>query len=551
MFIFTAIPGIVFLLLNRGSKVTVLEEHLRELNEGEINLHNLLSTWTDDGNRNLRNHLQRYFLRLHELLLEANTLAGNNKTLGNSLVKRYDKSLERMQEIGGHLEEVGTNVDSLTKDIHMSNDAVTYILNAIRDLSGLVENQSSAVQVSSSAVEEMNASIQNVARITKERTIDMDDLKKKSAEGNQVIDRTVREIKEVSQQTGTIMELLGMINDVASRTNLLAINASIEAAHAGEKGKGFAVVASEIGKLASTTANNARNITDSLTEITNRMAQVQDFSTASGRIFAEVNEEVHDASQSFQEISSSMEELAIGQHEILKSVQILSDTSHDVHESSIKIKEQTKLINESMASVDKSSQQTETSIKEITTRMENLNEVGMQIMTLIHQNRINMETLSKSIEQMDTGIQENSISEAQIGIKWSQGFSVGVEEMDNQHKKLIKALDDYLIAMVSGKGTDSIKPLLDKLAQYVIEHFSDEEKMMERIQYPDLENHRVIHNKFIDKLKVLSKELEEKGPTPLLATRVQDEVANWLIKHIANSDKLYGKHYNSIYGGKK
>ena len=96
--------------------------------------------------------------------------------------------------------------------------------------------------------------------------------------------------------------------------------------------------------------------------------------------------------------------------------------------------------------------------------------------------------------------------------------------------------------MIEGQGLNKIEEMLDKLGEYVVFHFSDEEKYLESINYPKLEEHKKIHINFVNELGELKGVLLEQGPSPELAIVLQEKVALWLINHITVTDMDY-RHF--------
>ncbi|MCK5673334.1 MAG: hemerythrin family protein, partial [Spirochaetales bacterium] len=175
-----------------------------------------------------------------------------------------------------------------------------------------------------------------------------------------------------------------------------------------------------------------------------------------------------------------------------------------------------------------------------------LNKIFMQVTTLVQQNLLNTDLLGQSIGKFysDQIIKED-YSEVEIGITWSDMLSVKNEKIDGQHKWLIDNLNTFLHSMMDGEGIDKIKGMLEKLGDYVVFHFKDEEDYLESIAYPKLEEHKIIHQSFVEELGNLAEVLLKQGPSPELAIVLQEKVALWLVNHITVTDMDYRHFYEN------
>jgi len=134
--------------------------------------------------------------------------------------------------------------------------------------------------------------------------------------GGEAFDQTVASVERVIRSVDKIEEVNGTIDSVASSTNMLAMNAAIEAAHAGGAGRGFAVVADEIRKLAEQTAGNARIIANDLAHVTSDVSKTQEASKQAGVRMEALVERLDLVSQSFQDLASTMREMSSGTGQI-------------------------------------------------------------------------------------------------------------------------------------------------------------------------------------------------------------------------------------------
>ncbi len=124
---------------------------------------------------------------------------------------------------------------------------------------------------------------------------------------------------------------------------------------------------------------------------------------------------------------------------------------------------------------------------------------------------------------------------------WKENLSVSVKSMDEQHKKLIDMLNEFYDNIAHRPNTENIAILLNSLRQYIIVHFSLEERYMEQSKFPDYKEHKKQHDAFITKVE----ELEEKlnNGKMLLSLEVITFLKDWLLKHIQISDKKYSEHF--------
>ncbi len=490
--------------------------------------------------------LNNFLSIISRIIIDVKSTAGKNHSLGDNLSDKSDESINAVREISNKISNVSTDIKDLDSDIGNSSNSMDEIFKGVHRLSELLIIQSESITTSSSAIEEMASSIDSVARITKSRSNATEKLVQMTKLGDNKIKLTESVINSISRRTVEIHSIIALIDDIASRTNLLAINASIEAAHAGEKGKGFGVVAGEIRKLAENTEGNVRKISESLKEITDEINNALITSSESSEAFNSITENVTDVTSGLHEISASMEELAFGKQEILRATTELMSSSQEISNFTDSIKEKTESINKTMGVVRNTSTKTLDNMEDVKFAADELNKIFMQVTTLVQQNLLNTDLLGQSIGKFYSDqIIEEDYSQVDIGITWSDMLSVKNEKIDNQHKWLVENLNAFLHAMMDGEGVDKIKGMLEKLGDYVVFHFTDEEKYLESISYPKLNEHKGIHKNFVEELGSLAEVLIEQGPSPELAIVLQEKVALWLINHITVTDMDYRHFYEN------
>ena len=124
--------------------------------------------------------------------------------------------------------------------------------------------------------------------------------------------------------------------------------------------------------------------------------------------------------------------------------------------------------------------------------------------------------------------------------KWTEDLSVGVEEIDAQHKEVFATADALLAAVEKGGGHGEVTKVIAFLELYVENHFRLEETYMKRFHYPEYPRHKIEHTTFISDFYDLRQELDNDGVTHELTVRLADRVGDWLVDHIGRMDKALG-----------
>ncbi|MCK4739892.1 MAG: hemerythrin family protein [Deltaproteobacteria bacterium] len=127
-----------------------------------------------------------------------------------------------------------------------------------------------------------------------------------------------------------------------------------------------------------------------------------------------------------------------------------------------------------------------------------------------------------------------------MSFKWSDNMAIGNEVIDDQHKELFGKLGDLSEAISEGNDVELIEEVFRYLETYVTQHFSDEEKLMEECEYPEIETQKKEHAGFIEEFKAFEAEFSSKGPSSELAEKTHSWLLNWLCDHIARTDKALG-----------
>ena len=254
------------------------------------------------------------------------------------LVREFERTAESSQKntvrMMGGVEGLQRRYMDLNYRIEEMTGILSNLHQGIEQVANQISEQSGAVQQTSASVEQMTASLESVARIATSKQETTQSLIRTSEEGGQKVSAALTAMHQMSQGIEEVRTIVELINDVAARTNLLAMNAAIEATHAGQYGRGFAVVASEIRKLAESTASHTKKVGNTLSDFTEKMQDLQDAAQVVFYTISKLNEEIQKFVDAFSEIVRATQEAASGGKQMLVGVGALRASAESLRTAS-------------------------------------------------------------------------------------------------------------------------------------------------------------------------------------------------------------------------
>ncbi|HUW70326.1 MAG TPA: methyl-accepting chemotaxis protein [bacterium] len=304
---------------------------IRDIAEGDADLTTSIALHRNDEIGDLVKDFNRFVAKLRGIVTNLKHSQSELAAIGDSLAATSSESSSATSEILANVDGVRRQTVHQMGSVDNSSSAVEEVAKNIESLDRLVATQAAGVAQASSSIEEMIGNIGSVTTSVEKMAKRFEELRESSGRGREKQAAVDAQAKEISGQSELLMEANTAISQIASQTNLLAMNAAIEAAHAGEAGKGFSVVADEIRHLAETSAEQSRTIGAELGKIKGTIESIVGASEESGVAFGEVADGIESVSALVGEIERAMLEQKLGSRQILEALGDMNGVTSEVH----------------------------------------------------------------------------------------------------------------------------------------------------------------------------------------------------------------------------
>ncbi|MBF9015314.1 MULTISPECIES: methyl-accepting chemotaxis protein [unclassified Oceanispirochaeta] len=314
-------------LSEQRSKIKALIETVGDLAEGRKNLEDRLILYSADEFGFVADKINRFISHLGILINNTGENASSLSANAHSLKESSSNMEDATRSMSQSLEQVGESISRSRKDMGHVEDSVSDILSSVKKVSEEVIKQTDLVNQSSASIEEISANIDSVALNTEQADLLSAELYSISKEGQNAAGESMTAIKDIEKSSFLLQEFVSSIAKIASQINLLAMNAAIEAAHAGDSGRGFAVVAAEVRNLAESSAISAKGVGKSIQGMTEQVGRAVKLMTRSRESFEKATANARMSSDLSKSIAQSMKEQRIGARDVLDSVRVLIDST--------------------------------------------------------------------------------------------------------------------------------------------------------------------------------------------------------------------------------
>lgn len=373
----------------------LLRDRVDELSKAEGDLSRTITLINFDPIGEIADRFNEFVAGLARIVTEIRTFAAELAETGDELSAQIEQTAHM-------IEQSDTNIDAITKEIGNQADSVSasttsveQISAGISSLESLISEQAAGVQQSSAAVEQMVANIASITSNLENVVRIFQQLIQASDVGKEKLGFVHGEIQAVAEQSARLEKANQLIFNIAAQTNLLAMNAAIEAAHAGDAGRGFAVVADEIRKLAEDSTARSKEIKTELKATTDVIASVVEAAGEADKAFDNVRGLIEKTDQLEREVMSSMEEQRTGSSEVLTALSTINGITGKVQVAAGDMGTSSSAVGTQMQNLLKLTDSIRTNIETIATRTGEITASVRTVTELSAKNHTNIEGLER------------------------------------------------------------------------------------------------------------------------------------------------------------
>jgi methyl-accepting chemotaxis protein len=320
--------GVIFTARSISRPIAYTMTVLKDISEGDLTRRIDVSSKDELGD--LARYLNFTIEKIKGLIVSIKKEADALAQTGSDLAANMTETAAAINQITANIQNVKSQAGNQSERVKSTASIMGEVVANIEALNGQVQKQTDCVSQSSSAIEQMLANIQSVTNTLIKNVDSVNNLTESSEVGRHGLQEVSSDIQEIARESAGLLEINAVMQNIASQTNLLSMNAAIEAAHAGEAGKGFAVVADEIRKLAESSGQQSKTISGVLKKIKDSIDKITKSTDAVLQKFEAIGEGIQTVTDQETNVRNAMEEQGTGSKNILEAVSSLNEITGEV-----------------------------------------------------------------------------------------------------------------------------------------------------------------------------------------------------------------------------
>ena len=377
--------------------IRIMVAALRNIAQGEGDLTVRLPVHGNDEITDMAEYFNETIAKIGASIQQVGVNSSTMEEIGNELASNMTETASAVNEISANID--GVKQQAMTQAASVTETAATIeeIVRTIKQLNSSIETQAASVAQSSSSVEEMVANIASIGQTLGKTDDVIRSLTTATGDGKATLVTSNTVTQKIAEESGSLLEASSVIQHIASQTNLLAMNAAIEAAHAGEAGKGFAVVADEIRKLAEESSVQGKTITATLKTLS---GEIETLSASSKTVEEKFNaiftlaEQVKDMSN---RLTEAMREQENGSKEVLTAIKSINTVTVEVQAGSEEMLKGGEGVAEEMHKLDGLTRVITESMNEMASGAVQINNAVQEVNEITQKNKRSIEALSVEV----------------------------------------------------------------------------------------------------------------------------------------------------------
>jgi len=318
-----------------------------------------------------------------ELAVEGKHLENNAMTMASSIEQISAGSDQVLRRTHDQLESANT-----------STRAVQRIAGSIKSLEESIESQSESMGEASTAVEQMVGNISSIGSVTEKMTNQFKTVGVAAEEGFRIQKESGERIREIAAQSLDLQEANKIIATIAAQTNLLAMNAAIEAAHAGEAGRGFSVVADEIRKLAENSSIESQKISNKLKQVVQTISQIVRDAEVSVGAFTDVSRRIDETEKLVLEVDNAIQEQKTGAGQVMSALRLMNEINNKVKDGSREMSEGNESMVREINALHGSAEEISTAMEQMTAGIRSINTAAKEVSELAASADVSIQKIS-------------------------------------------------------------------------------------------------------------------------------------------------------------
>ncbi len=333
------------------------------------------------------------------IIEKLNTSISNLETQGSNLAETMQNTASSVTQINGNILSMKEQILNQSSGVTETSATMEEIIRTIQQLNNGINKQSGHLNELITTIGESNTTTETTKSVLSKNDELIYQLVQDASEGKDVISNSEHEVKKILDESGSLLEASSIIQNIASQTNLLAMNAAIEAAHAGESGKGFAVVADEIRKLAEEAGTQGKLITSALKNLSAEIETVSASSINIGEKFMSIFEKVNEVKIMSSEIMKIAEARMQQSDTLLKLVEGVDSVTNEVKDGSAEMLRGGVQVADEMKKLDELTRAITDGMNQMLGASAQINNAVNEVNEITQKNKFSIENIARDVEK--------------------------------------------------------------------------------------------------------------------------------------------------------